>query len=482
MGESALQGAKALVDDWASKSPSSPYVYVLKAESYRDQEKYGPAILEYQKALGLGLDLPAETHLRLGELFLLQGDTEAARKQFALMPSATEPINYAWGMAQAALAELKYQEFNLWEKEMEKVNPEFVIRPPWFIALSLPAPALAAIKEDLQVGVHVRLLDQSALRFLRILAGRANISMTAIEQINEAQSERGGGMTKLSDRLTARGLSQLIRNFQFAECASGVHELHEQFQSDGRLLAELAECEWKIGEFEESLQTSSKARRASPQLEKALYWEIVSLLQISKYAFLRLARLPAGEGRMHELLAKDYEAQGQDAKADEEYRLALQILPENVEICLALAALQMRTFRYEEAIKSFRSVLKYSAKDPDAHYGVGVAFVQLHQPQAAVEHLQEALQLIPNWPEAHTSLGQAYRQLGQYRQAVAEFEKGTVSDRDGSIHLQLYEMYKRVGEEQKAEQALKTSLTLREQSRVSRENAIRQQLGMSKNE
>jgi len=282
--------------------------------------------------------------------------------------------------------------------------------------------------------------------------------------------------------LTAQGLSPLIGNFQFVECASGIHELHEQYQSDGRLLTELAECEWKAGEFEESLQTSSKARRANPQHEKALYWEIKSLLQISKYAFLRLGRLPAGEGREHELLAKDCEAHGQDVKAVEEYRLALQILPENVEIRLALASLQMRMLRYEEAIESFRTVLKYSAKDPDAYYGVGVALVQLHQPEAAVVHLQEALQLVPNWPEAHTSLGQAYRQLGQYRQAVAEFEKGTVSDRDGSIHLQLYEMYKRVGEKEKANQALKTSLTLRVQSRVSHEKAIRQQLGMAKNE
>ena len=482
LGQAALRGAKALVDNWASKSPAAPYVYILKAESYRDQEKYGPAILEYQKALGLSLDLPPETHLRLGELFLLQGDTEAARKQFAMMPKDGEPINYAWGMAQAALAERNYREFDLWGKEIEKVNPDFIIRPPWFTGLSLPSQTLTAIEEDLQAGVNTNVLDQSALRFLGILAGRASVSKDAIEQISEAQSETGGVAAKPAGHITARSLSQLIRHFKFVECTDGIHELGEQFQSDGPLLAKLAECEWKIGKFEMSLQNSLKARRASPHQEGPLYWEIKSLLQISKDAFLRLARLPNGEGHVHDLLAKDYEAQGQDAKAVEEYGLALQTLPENVEIRLSLAALQMHMLRYEDAIETFMTVLKYSADDPDAYYGTGVAFVQLHQSQAAAEHLQKALQLNPNWPEAHTALGQAYRQLGQYRQAAAEFETGSGSDLDGSIHLQLYEMYKKVGEEQKAKQALQTSLALREQARVSREKAIRQQMGTPKNE
>ena len=479
LGQAALRGAKALVDNWASKSPAAPYVYVLKAESYRDQEKYGPAILEYQKALGLSPELPPETHLKLGELFLLQGDTEAARKQFALIPKEGEPINYSWGMAQAALAERDYREFDLWEKEIERVNPDFIIRPPWFTGLSLPPQTLTAIEQDLQAGVNTNLLDQSALRFLGILAGRASENKSAVDQSNEAQPKVA---TKPAGQVTARSLSQLIRHFEFFECTGRVPELREQFQSDGRLLAKLAECEWKSGKFETSLQNSLKARRANPHQEEPLYWEIKSLLQISKDAFLRLARLPDGEGHVHDLLAKDYEAQGQDAKAVEEYRLALQILPENVEIRLSLAALQMRMLRYEDAIETFMTVLKYSANDPDAHYGSGVAFVQLHQSQAAAEHLEKALQLNPNWPEAHTALGQAYRQLGQYRQAAAEFERGSVSDVNGSIHLQLYEMYKKVGEEQKAKQALNTSLTLREQARVSREKAIRQQMGTPKNE
>jgi tetratricopeptide (TPR) repeat protein len=481
LGQAAVRGAKALVDNWASKSPAAPYVYVLKAESYRDQEKYGPAILEYQKALGLSPDLPPETHLKLGELFLLQGDTETARKQFALMPKDAEPINYAWGMAQAALGERNYREFDRWEKEIAKVNPDFVRRPPWFAGLSLPPQTLTAIEEDLQAGVNTNLLDQSALRFLGILAGRSSMNKAATEQFNEAQAEKGVE-TKSAGQVTARSLSQFIRHYRFAGCTGGIHELSEQFQSDGSLLAKLAECGWKSGKFEMSLQNGLKARRASPHQEAPLYWEIKSLLQISKDAFLRLSRLPDGEGHVHELLAKDYEAQGQDTKAVEEYRLALKILPDNVEIRLSLAALQMHMLRYEDAIETFKTVLNYSANDSDAHYGSGVAFVQLHQSQAAAEHLQKALQLNPNWPEAHTALGQAYRQLGQYRQAAAEFERGSVSDVDGSIHLQLYEMYKKVGDEQKAKQALNTSLALREQARVSREKAIRQQIGAPKNE
>ena len=482
LGDSALRAAKVSVDNWATSSPSSPYVYILKGESYGEEEKHSPAILEYQKALGLSPRLPPGTHLALGELFLLQGNREGARKQFALSLMNTEPINYAWGMAQAALCDRNYPEFERWEKEIERLNLDFVIRPPWFIALSLPAPELTAIREDLERDIPTESLDQSALQFLKIMTSRTNGGVTESAEVIQPGAQKDAAGATSAPRATTRSLALLIENFQFADCVNEFRNLPEQFQSDARVLSELAECEWKIGEFEKSWQASLKARRADPRLENALYWQIKSLLQISKQAFSRLSRLPAGQGRVHELLAKADEVRGQDVKAVEEYRLALQLSPESVETRLSLAALQMRSLRYEEATESFREALKYSANDPDAHYGLGVVYVQLRQPQAAVEHLQRALQLIPDWPEAHASLGQAYRQLSQYREAVAELEKATISDRDGSIHLQLYQMYKKVGEEQKAKQALAKSVALREQSQASREKAIRQQLGLAKNE
>jgi tetratricopeptide (TPR) repeat protein len=393
-----------------------------------------------------------------------------------------EPVTYAWGMAEAALGDRNYRQFKRWEKEIETVNLDFVLRPPWFIALPLPAQKLAVIQEDLKRDVPAESLDQRALRFLTIMVGRATVSTTTGDETIEPYPEKRTEMTNPGAGSPARDLDTSIRNYQFAECVGRVRDLPGPLKSDARILSQLAECQWKIGAFEKSWATSLKARRANPRLEKDLYWEIESLLEISKYGFSRLSHLPSGQGHVHELLAKAYEAREQDGKAVEEYKLALQLSPESVEIRLSLAALQMRSLHYEEAIESFRDALKYSANDRDAHYGLGVAYVQLHQPQAATEHLQKALQLSPNWAEAHASLAQAYRQLDQYREAAAEFEKATTSDRDGSIHLQLYQMYKKVGEEQKARQALEKSIALRQQSRISHEKAIRQQLDLTKSE
>jgi tetratricopeptide (TPR) repeat protein len=477
LGNAALKAAKTLVDNWYSKSSDSPRVYILKAEAYRERESYAEAIVEYGKALRLSREAPNGTYLALGEVFLLQGDIEDAKQQFALIPEGSETFQRAWGMAQLTLAQRDYNGFSTLLEEIRRVNPEFVRDPAWFVVPALTPAARSAVWEDLQSGRAGKELGTTGQEFLKIILMRSTEDSIGLEE--KVPQESTLVPEKTSVAAERRNPGHLWRDWHFKQCVACLGGLTKNPGTEPRVLAELAACEWAMGHFEKSWRTSSKAIQADPLQDEARYWNIKSLLQISKSAFLQLSRLPAGSSRTHELIGKAYEARGQDNKAAEEYRVAAQTEPGNVNAYLLLGELHLRSMRYEQAVQSFKEALEHSPSDPDAHYGLGIGYFELRQPDGAIEHLQKALQVLPNSPDAHTALGQAYRQVGRYHDAIAEFESALPSDQDGLLHYQLFQMYQRVGEKFKADLALKQSTELREKSRKSREKVVQQQLRLT---
>ncbi len=477
LGNAALKAAKSLADSWYLKSSDSPGVYILKAEAYRDRGNYADSVVEYGKALRLSRGAPEGIYLALGEVFLLQGRIVDAKHQFALIPKDSEALQYAWGMGELALAQRDYRSFSSLLQEIQQANPEFVRDPPWFVVPALAPETRSAVQEDLHSGRAGKELGTTGQEFLKVTLMRSTEDSFGFEE--KVAQETISVPEKTSVGVERGNPGHFWRDWQLKQCVGCLGGLAKSPGTEPRALAELAACEWTLGHFEKSWRTSSRAIQADPDQDEARYWNIKSLLQISKSAFLQLSRLPAGSSRTHELIGKTYEARGQDNKAAEEYRLAAQMDPANVNAYLLLGELQFRSMRYERAVESFKQALAHSNNDPDAHYGLGISYFELRQPEAAIEHLQKALQVLPNSPDAHTALGQAYRQVGRYHDAIAEFESALPSDQDGLLHYQLFQMYQRVGEKLKADLALKQSTELREKSRKSKEKAVQQQLRLT---
>src|SRR6266571_3477817 len=55
---------------------------------------------------------------------------------------------------------------------------------------------------------------------------------------------------------------------------------------------------------------------------------------------------------------------------------------------------------------------------------------------------------------AEALLGRALAQLGRNKEAVSQLLKVAPADADGSIHFQLFKLYRKLGQEDKAKEAL----------------------------
>jgi Flp pilus assembly protein TadD len=91
--------------------------------------------------------------------------------------------------------------------------------------------------------------------------------------------------------------------------------------------------------------------------------------------------------------------------------------------------------------------------------------VQLARPQEAITQLRQALQLNPKLISAHAILGKALAEIGQLTEAAQQMELAKATDTDGSLHYQLSTVYRRLGEPEKANQALMESEKIRRDRR-----------------
>jgi Tfp pilus assembly protein PilF len=110
-------------------------------------------------------------------------------------------------------------------------------------------------------------------------------------------------------------------------------------------------------------------------------------------------------------LATAYMQAGQQARAAEEYRKAIEVLPteprahENLGIALA------RLGRFAEAQAAFEAAIKLSSSHelPGLHHNLGVMYVSRGRPELARESFRRAIELDPSYVKPRLGLARLYR-------------------------------------------------------------------------
>jgi tetratricopeptide (TPR) repeat protein len=166
---------------------------------------------------------------------------------------------------------------------------------------------------------------------------------------------------------------------------------------------------------------------------------------------------------IHVLKAQTWERLNQLQLAAQEYKAAIARQSNAANLHVLLGHLYWHWERYDDALSELQEALRLDPADPAANYLVGDSWVQQHEAQKALPYLVKALHLRPGLLNAEASLGRALSQLGRYQEAVSELLKVAPADADGSIHFQLFQLYKKLGREDKAKEALESFKRIRAQ-------------------
>jgi serine/threonine protein kinase len=130
------------------------------------------------------------------------------------------------------------------------------------------------------------------------------------------------------------------------------------------------------------------------------------------------------------LTAEDHFRQGNEfiqagelEKAVEEYKKALEIDADNVDVLTNLGVVYYNLGQLDEAVLYYSRAIESAPGDADIHSNLAAAYVQMNQLDRALDEYLTAMDLNPDLAEAAFGLGVVYLQQGEVEKAIQAFEK-----------------------------------------------------------
>jgi tetratricopeptide (TPR) repeat protein len=208
------------------------------------------------------------------------------------------------------------------------------------------------------------------------------------------------------------------------------------------------------GDTVTALELFATLQKADPDNAEYLYFVGRCAEKLALEILQQFLRIAPDSYRAHQLKAEYRLAQNNHGEAIAEYRRALSLKSNAIQIHLALGAIYENQGDYETALAEYHDELKADPFSALAMERVGTIYVRLHQASEAKKYLLQAVRISPNSAETHKALGKAYLQDGLYAEAVRHFELALqkAATTDPSVYFQLSKALRRTGKVEAAEQ------------------------------
>ena len=424
-----------------------------------------------EKAYRASIEAAPETgglRTAMGMFLLKSGDHAGARKAFqdeiALDGSAYEGH---FGLAAAHLVE------NNLDGAMAELEQAVRIRPEYFDPLpmlpleaenGLPAADLEKLSDSDHAGSFgaLYLLWQSS-------ALKGSPEEPSRRLVAERKRDESVRLLRRADEGAGRGPAA-------EQCARGEEKIRKKRFEEGirLLLADEARCLSTLEAQTLLARALFESRRYQGLVDRlhsrpSLSLELIYLLgagyrSLAMDTLEKLATLAPESARVHQLLGDSLVARELYSEAAGEYEIAVKAQPNNPELLLVLGNAYYFMPDFDKAAEVYRRVLDLNPDHPEATFLLGACLVRTHQPEKAVPLLERALTLDPGLVQVHAHLGSALEALDRPAEAVKHVEIAASTDTDGTLHYQLFRLFRKLGQQEKASAARARSLELRKKS------------------
>jgi tetratricopeptide (TPR) repeat protein len=452
---------------------SSAYFQALGAKSFLEEGRLNDAIAKYQQLLEAP-SAPACVRSDFGFALIQSGRLADAQQEFQKeRGDAPRCLMARLGLARIALGHgdttTAFDELSrVWQ-----VDRNF---------LSANAPILwGGLSPEKIEGLERRLKDTSAPD---VPAGLGDALVAALTRWHKDPIETVGEISTnfLADsaqpgppgpvqRVSQTRVAQFYSEGKYTDCRESLKPALPRLALQDSLL--LAECAYESGDFETSFLASDQAVNADPQSPAAWYWRIKASEVLAVNALMQAGLAQPNSPAVHVMLGDVYRDRKKYDEAEAEYRKAIELKPRDVPAHFGLAATFYRAFLYDKALPELETVLQLEPHNPQANFMMADILAYQRKFAQAEPHAQAALHGAPsNLPLAHALLGKIYAFQGRTPEAIKELQQGLADDHDGSLHYQIYLLYKKAGDSNRASEALKQSEVLRRQLEQKAREAI----------
>lgn len=215
----------------------------------------------------------------------------------------------------------------------------------------------------------------------------------------------------------------------------------------------------------------AQVRDGAPESAEASYWLERTYQALGAEAYARLEDSFPDSWRTHQLRAESYALRGSFQDAVQEFQAALALRANEPELHEAFGELYVENNDFDDAQRELEQTLAADSSRTHALYLLGRVYVLKGDNEKAVPYLERALRIQPDLSEANSLLGTAYLRLGRFVEAVSRLEKAAPSDHSGNVHYQLFVVYRKLGQPERARKELLLSQDLRK-SHLERDQAM----------
>jgi len=452
----------------------SPYFQALGAQSLVQQGHLNDGIRKYRKLVG-SQSGPPSLRADLGFALLQQGEATDAEREFQVeLRDHPGCLTARLGLARVAaergdmtvaLGELS----QLWQTDRDFLSAN---APRLWHGFS--AERIEALERGLK---DTSGPDAPAGLRDALLAALARWRQEPVEIFAKESTNSLEGSAQPISHLAAQTASQ-TRAVQFysqgryTACRESLEPFLSKLVLQDLLL--LAQCAYDSGDFRTSFLASQQAIDIDAQSPAARYWRIRASQILAVNALVQAGLAEPNSPRVHVLLGDVYRDRQDFKAAEAEYRKAIELKPRDAAAHMGLAATFHRAFRLDEALPEVRTVLELAPQDPEANYLMADILVFRREFAQAEPYARAALRGDPpRLPRVHALLGKIYASQGRTAEAIAELQQAITDDPDGSFHYQIARLYKQVGDENAAGEALKQSEALRKKRAQRAQETIR---------
>jgi tetratricopeptide (TPR) repeat protein len=443
-------------------APHSARAEQLLAESYGASSEWPSAVIHFRNALAASPDTRG-LHVELGEVLLRAGKLTGAAYEFEdelrvaphslraivrrgeakLIEGDLEGALQDWSTALAtdglqAARVLGIRETGLGDAAFEQL--------PDTLRIKTEKPAAELQQRDTPAA-HL------ALAFLAMQAGNSTLQGAEGERV--LSSSRAAAPMNCSHA----EIERVLRQEQFSALAHCTPQVLTSRRSASSNYA-VAHAFFEAGEYEVSLRLLSDLAPSDRHSSEASYWRARCYEKLATAAYLRLYQADPNSYRLHQLMADLDAAKGDDGKAIEEYRLAIESKPSLPNLHYGLGHLLWKDLKVSEARQELEAELALNPQHAAALNDLGNTYLLEHQPEKALPYLTRALAADPHNFDTHRDLGTAYSELRDYPKAEAEFKIAVTADRDGSVHYKLARVYQALGQKENAAREFERSTAL----------------------
>jgi tetratricopeptide (TPR) repeat protein len=235
----------------------------------------------------------------------------------------------------------------------------------------------------------------------------------------------------------------------------------------------LAEAEFRLGHYHAALHSAMLLHAADAHGGWSIYWLRRAHAAIAEECFLRVAALNPDSARVHQMLADHYMQLTDYPRAHSEYQNAIRLAPDLPELRLGLGRVLSRSGDFKAAESELQKTLQLAPQSDFAHYELGHVYVKQARWGDAILQLRQVRESSSAFLSARLDLAQAEAETEETPAAIRDLASVTQLDRDGEVYFRLASLYRKLGDEPRARDAL----TMFKHLRASSLDAEKDELG-----